>query len=175
MSHERPGTRRPTFRASAGLVLAGLLLGACGTVSAPPAEPGGTPAPRASVACPEPVGGDVPAGCVPYDPEWAMEQNERYRDRMPMDAQTRAANAPVLQDAVAVLEQLGGRVTPEAVDRALTDVGLSGVRTRDADGGVAFGGGAPAGGCVHGAVDAAGTVTAELGGYILDGGCLPAH
>lgn len=159
-----------------GVLAALLLLPACGTVTSPGATDS---SPSTLPACPAPVDGQVPADCVPYDPEHAMEQNERYRDRAPLDESATAGNADTLEQATEALEALGESDEPpteDGVERALTDVGLEHVRTRgDGAGGVRFGVGAPAGGCLVGGVAADGSVSAELAGVILDGGCLPAH
>ncbi|PYF99855.1 hypothetical protein SAMN05216184_10598 [Georgenia satyanarayanai] len=158
-----------------GMLAALLLLPACGTVTSPGAT-GSSPSPLP--ACPAPVDGQVPTDCVPYDPEHAMEQNERYRDRAALDGSARAGNAGTLEQATEALEALGASdepLTEGAVERALTDVGLEHVRARgDGAGGVRFGVGAPAGGCLVGGVAADGSVSAQLAGVILDGGCLPA-
>ena len=64
-------------------------------------------------------------------------------------------------------------ITEDAVRTALLDAGASDVQLRASAGAVLFGAGV-AGGCLYGAVDE-NAVSVELGGFILDGGCLPAQ
>lgn len=164
------------MRLATGVLAALLLLPACGTVTSPGAT---DPSPSPLPACPAPVDGQVPADCAPYDPEHAMEQNERYRDRAPLDESARAGSAGTLEQATEALEALGEGDEPptkDEVERALTDMGLEHVETRgDGAGGVRFGVGVPPGVCLVGGVAADGSVSVELAGVILDGGCLPAH
>jgi hypothetical protein len=133
------------------------------------------PSDAPTAACPELPGVELPPGCAPYDPEWAMAQNDRHRERMGVDAEAQAAAADIVAAVTAALEALraSGDLTAESVGDALRAAGASDVQVRDEPGRVLFGAGAPAGGCVFGELDAD-RVRVELGGYILDGGCLPA-
>uniref|UniRef100_UPI003B3AFB3B hypothetical protein n=1 Tax=Pseudactinotalea sp. TaxID=1926260 RepID=UPI003B3AFB3B len=70
--------------------------------------------------------------------------------------------------------RLAGPPTEGGVSATLESLGLASAQTRSGASAVAFGVVAPGGGCVFGVVDAE-TVTAEFGGYIMDGGCLPAQ
>ena len=58
-------------------------------------------------------------------------------------------------------------------DRVFAAAGLAGVQTLGDERAVAFGAAAPEGGCIFGEVSAD-TLTVEIGGVIMDGGCLPA-
>lgn len=153
-----------------------LLLGGC---AAAPAEVGpGSPTPTVTptAACPQVDGAELPPECAPYDPEHAMEQNDRHRERMDTSAAARAAAEQPAADLRVRLEALrtDGAITVTAVEDALRGAGLvQHVAQGDARG-VAFGADGPEGGCVFGEVRPDG-VRVEVGGYILDGGCLPAQ
>lgn len=163
-----------TRRMLTGIVVA-LLLTGCATGT-------GAASPTPTAACPESVWGSTPDGCAPFDPDDAMAENERYRERHPLtDAQLADAALP-LETAAATLSpfaQPGATVTQEAVIDALADAGFppNSIQTLVAertDGtAVAFGISAEFGGCLFGEVSARG-LTIEAGGYINDGGCLPA-
>jgi hypothetical protein len=70
--------------------------------------------------------------------------------------------------------RLSGAITQEAVAQAISEAGPSDPQVRESAGDVLFGVSAPEGGCVFGAVTAE-AVQIEVGGYIMDGGCLPAQ
>lgn len=164
----------PLFVATALIALAGW------AASAPPATatastPGATP--TAVVACPEQPGVELPPECVPYDPEAAMALNDLYRQRIDLAPDAQADAEGYIDRVTATLEDLrsdGPPFTEDAVRSALEAEGLAGVQTRSGAGDVLFGAQPPAGGCVYGAVEAE-KVTVEAGGYIMDGGCLPAQ
>ncbi len=159
-------------------VLAGigavLLLAGCAGPSGVGAEP--TPTVTPTAACPQVEGVDLPPECAPYDPEQAMDLNDRYRDRMGIDGATHEASAAVVDALRVDLEGLrtAGTFTVGTVRAALTDAGLPDAQVREDYGDVLFGVGGVDGGCVFGEVTEEG-VTVDIGGYILDGGCLPAQ
>ena len=170
-------TPRRNPSAVLSLLLAGtLLLGGCAVV---PAETGGagSPAPPTpTVACPQNDGAVLPPECAPYDPDHAMAQNDRYRDRMELSDEAAAAAVQPVADLRVRLEALRteGEISIRAVEQALQEIGLPGAVVRGDEAAVELGAGAPEGGCVFGEVrqDA---VRVEAGGYIMDGGCLPAQ
>ncbi|MBQ3359458.1 MAG: hypothetical protein IJG47_11230 [Microbacterium sp.] len=159
-------------------VLAGigavLLLAGCAGPSGVGAEL--TPTVTPTAACPQVEGVDLPPECAPYDPEQAMDLNDRYRDRMEIDSATHEASAAVVETLRIDLEGLrtAGTFTVDTVRAALTDAGLPDAQVREDYGDVLFGVGGVDGGCVFGEVTEEG-VTVDIGGYILDGGCLPAQ
>ncbi len=140
----------------------------------------GAPAPTPTAACPEPVHGPAPEGCAPFDPDAAMAENERYRDRLPLTESQVADAAEPLAAATTALEPFalpGATVTESAVIEALASAGFSrsGIQTlvaeRDDGTSVALGISADFGGCLFGGVSVRG-LELDAGGYILDGGCL---
>lgn len=164
--------------AAAGLLIAGVMLAGCMSTPAPGAAPRSeSPSPLPTAACPEQPGVELPPECAPYDPDQAMAQNDLYRERMDIDAQTRADGESLVAPVTAALEALrasGGAITERAVAEALSGAGVEGVpQTRAAAGDVLFGT-AVGGGCLFGAVTPE-AVSVEVGGFILDGGCLPAR
>lgn len=139
------------------------------------ASPSPSPSPTPTAACPLIEGVDLPPDCAPYDPDQAMAQNDRYRDRVDLADESRAAAE---QPATAIrtsLETLrtSGDLSVEAVERAIAAAGLTDIQTLGDERAVAFGAAAPEGGCIFGEVSAE-TLTVEIGGVIMDGGCLPA-
>ena len=165
-------------RAGAVVVALALLLTGCASAN-PSAAPqaASTPAPTPTAACPEMPGVELPPECAGYDPDAAMAQNDLYRERMDMSDEAKAQNTQLLAAASASLESLrtsAQPVTENAVRAALEDAGALDVQTRAQSGAVLFGAAVPGGGCVYGAVEES-AVTAELGGFIMDGGCLPAQ
>ncbi|CAM3807695.1 hypothetical protein OCAE111667_26700 [Occultella aeris] len=175
-------TRGVLAAALGAALLAGALMTGCGAPGTSPADadgststspPSTTSSPTA--ACPQPVEGELPEYCVAYDPEELMEGNEEYRQRhdLPDDVATAAeALVPAVTEALEQL-RLAGPATEDDVRAALESLGLASVQTRSGAG-IAFGAAAPEGGCVFGAVEAD-AVTVEVGGVIMDGGCLPAQ
>jgi hypothetical protein len=140
----------------------------------------GTPSPTPTAACPEPVHGSAPDSCAPFDPDAAMAENERYRDRQPLSESQLADAAEPLAAATTALEPFalpGATVTESAVIDALVDAGFTrnSIQTlvaERADGtSVALGISADFGGCLFGGVSVRG-LELDAGGYILDGGCL---
>ena len=161
------------------LVLAGAsLLGGCAMVSVErgdaQATGGSTPTPTA--ACPQIEGVVLPPECAPYDPDDAMAQNDRYKERMELSDEAEAAVGQSVSDLRARLETLRmeGTISIDAVRGALREVGLPDDVVRGDARSVEFGVDAPQGGCVFGEVRPD-TVLVEAGGYIMDGGCLPAQ
>lgn len=138
---------------------------------------GGTQTPTPTAACPEQPGVELPPECAPYDPEQSMAQNDVYRQRMDIDAGTQAAGDALIAPVTAALEELraSGRPLEESdVAAALAEAGVdASPQLRSAAGDVLFGA-AVGGGCVYGAVTPE-AVTVQVGGFIMDGGCLPAQ
>lgn len=95
---------------------------------------------------------------------------------MELSDEAAAAAVQLVSDLRVRLEALWteGEISVQAVEGALQEVGLPDAVVRGDEGAVEFGAGAPEGGCVFGEVrhDA---VLVEAGGYIMDGGCLPAQ
>lgn len=136
-----------------------------------------TPTPTPTCAVPEQPGVEPPEGCIVYDGEANMAINELYRERMEMTDAARSAAAEhlgSLTSALNALRDTGAPLTEDAVREVFDDAGLvsESVQTRDDHGDILFGVGVD-GGCVFGAVDAE-AVTVDVGGYIMDGGCLAA-
>lgn len=140
---------------------------------APTSTPTSTPTPTA--ACPLVEGVDLPPDCAPYDPDHAMAQNERYRDRVELSDESRAAAAQPADSVRVGLEALrsSGDLSVAAVEDVFVDAGLTDIQTIGDERAVAFGVAAPEGGCIFGEVSAD-TLSVEIGGVIMDGGCLPA-
>ncbi|WP_314428044.1 hypothetical protein, partial [uncultured Microbacterium sp.] len=132
-----------------------------------------TPTPTA--ACPLVEGVDLPPDCAPYDPDHAMAQNERYRDRVELSDESRAAAEQPAESVRVGLEALrsSGDLSVAAVEDVFADAGLTDIQTIGDERAVAFGAAAPEGGCIFGEVSAD-TLSVEIGGVIMDGGCLPA-
>ncbi|GAA1230905.1 hypothetical protein GCM10009588_04680 [Microbacterium phyllosphaerae] len=139
------------------------------------ASPSASPSPTPTAACPQVEGVDLPPDCAPYDPDNAMAQNDRYRDRMELSAESRDAAEKPANDVRTGLETLrtAGDLSVEAVQAVFADAGLADVQTLGDERAVAFGAAAPEGGCIFGEVSAE-LLTVEIGGVIMDGGCLPA-
>ncbi|WP_426186970.1 hypothetical protein [Microbacterium sp. TWP3-1-2b2] len=160
-----------------GLVMATLLVGCAPQAPASPGEvatPAATPTPTA--ACPQVEGVELPPECAPYDPDQAMAQNERYRDRMEISAEAAAAAEALAGPLRRVIDALrtSSTISIDAVEQAIMDAGLERPQIREDYGDVLFGVAGPEGGCVFGAVTAD-AVSVEVGGNIMDGGCLPAQ
>ncbi|WP_431798465.1 hypothetical protein [Microbacterium kunmingense] len=134
----------------------------------------GSPTPTA--ACPAVPGVELPPECAPYDPDAAMAANDGYQERMPLSDDAVAANRELLPEVVVALDSLrsDGAVTPESVVATLSEAGLTDVQTRGDASGLLFGAMGVAGGCFYGEISLQ-TVQIEVGGLILDGGCLPAR
>jgi len=164
-----------------GLVMAVLLSGCAmqapaspGAAATPATTPAATPTPTA--ACPQVEGVELPPGCAPYDPDQAMAQNDRYRDRMEISADAAAAAEGLAGSLRPVLDALrsSSPISIDAVEQAIMDAGLGRPQIREDYGDILFGVAGPEGGCVFGAVTAD-AVSVEVGGNIMDGGCLPAQ
>ncbi len=169
------GTRTRSVRVT--IVLAAiLLLGGCALT--PAAVGTGTPTPTVTptVGCPQVDGAELPPECAPYDPEHAMEQNDRHRERMETSAEARAAAEQPVADLRERLEALRteGTISVTGVEDALDETGLIHHVVRGDARAVAFGADGPKGGCVFGEVRLD-EVRVDVGGYIMDGGCLPAQ
>jgi hypothetical protein len=150
------------------MLVGGLLTGCAGTSST--TEPTPTPV----VACPQVENFELPATCAPYDPDHAMDQNERYRERRPLDEAALAATTAWVERIRSALEPLVDAPSAVAVDDALTGIGIDirDIQSYDRGGDTLFGVWVGEG-CVFGSIDA-GVLDVEAGGPINDGGCLPA-
>jgi hypothetical protein len=165
----------------AAIVLAAIaMLSGCASASpaAGPAapSPSQTPTPTPTAACPAIEGVELPPECAPYDPEEAMAANDRHRQRMPLDEVAKTSNTEIAGALRGELEGLLSQenATVEGVAQVLEAGGLEAPQVREDYGRILFGASGPSGGCVFGEVTEGG-VSIEAGGYILDGGCLPAQ
>ncbi|CAH0228913.1 hypothetical protein SRABI44_02737 [Microbacterium foliorum] len=158
-----------------------MLLAGCATATtglstaSPSASASASPSPTPTAACPQVEGVELPADCAPYDPDNAMAQNDRYRDRVDLSEASRAAAEQPANEIRTALETLrtSGDLSVDAVEDAIADAGLAGIQIIGDDRAVAFGVAAPEGGCIFGEVSAD-VLSVEVGGIIMDGGCLPA-
>jgi hypothetical protein len=159
-----------------GVLAAMILLSGCASTVPTSTAETPTPTPTPTAACPQVEGVELPPECAPYDPDHAMTQNERYRERMEPSDEAAAAAQAAAEPLRTSLEELrvSGIITADAVEQAMADAGLAEPQLRDAAGDVLFGVAGPEGGCVFGALTAE-AVTVEVGGNIMDGGCLPAQ
>lgn len=148
----------------------------CAAHAAGASGPTPTPSIAASYACPTMEGVQLPPECAPYDPDAAMAANERYRDRMSIDDDARAAAEDVSADIVAVLRTAAKEkeLSAEEVATLLDEGGALSPQVRAEANSVLFAATGPQGGCLFGEVSGT-SVSVEIGGYILDGGCLPAQ
>lgn len=158
-----------------GALVVALLLSGCAAQEPVPGE-AATPTVTPTAACPQIEGVDVPPECAPYDPDQAMAQNDRYRDRMEISPEAAATAESGAASLRPMLEELrtSEDISVGAVEQAITDAGLAHPQVRDDYGDILFGVDGPDGGCLFGAVTAD-AVSVEVGGYIMDGGCLPAQ
>lgn len=163
-------------RATRALGILAIAIVLSGCAARMPATAESTPTPTPTAACPQVEGVELPPECAPYDPEQAMAQNEVYRERMELSEEASAAMEGKVEPLHTSLEELraSGTFTEETVTQAITDAGLEHPQIREAYGDVLFGVAGPEGGCLFGAVTPE-AVSVELGGYIMDGGCLPAQ
>ncbi len=171
------GTRRDLSRhGSAAIVVVTTMLLLAGCGAAAPGSASDVSATTPTAACPQVEGAELPPECAPYDPENAMAQNDRYRERIGISAEARAAAEKSIETVRPRLEALrtDGNISPDAVKAIMTEAGLRDVQLIGDERGVAFGVAAPAGGCVYGEVSPR-ELRIDAGGYIQDGGCLPAQ
>ncbi|HZU94941.1 MAG TPA: hypothetical protein VFF85_15035 [Microbacterium sp.] len=152
-----------------------LLLAGCATVNP---QAGSTPSmtPTPTAACPQVEGVELPPECAPYDPEQSMAQNDAYRQRMDITDEARAASEETIENVRPALDALraSGELSTDAVVAVMADAGLTSAQTIGDARGVAFGVDGPEGGCIFGEVSPDALII-EAGGYIMDGGCLPAQ
>ena len=123
----------------------------------------------------------LPAGSSPesetdewlrYDPDAAMAENERYRERVRLDDGAIARLETYVEPARQALGTLPLPPSTADVEEALRSIGAGFVQTVGGDGaGVGFGA-AVEGGCLFGGIGMTGEIQLETGGHILDGGCL---
>jgi hypothetical protein len=162
----------PVFAAAVALAVA-----ACAAPVASGPAPDASEIPTPIAACPEQPGVELPPECAPYDPEGSMARNDLYRQRIDLPADAQAGADVFVEPVTDALEELraaGPPFTEDGVRAALEAEGLLSVQTRSGAGDVLFGAQPPTGGCVYGALEAE-RVTVDVGGYIMDGGCLPAQ
>lgn len=166
-----PGVVRLVALAATALMLAG-----CATSESAHGAASPTASATPTCAVPAQPGVDPPPECVVYDPERNMAANEGYRERMPQSEAGRRAGediVPAITEALTALRESGATLTGDAVRSAIAGAGVvpEGIQVDERGGRVLFGFPVPEGGCVAGSVtpDA---VTAEPGGFIMDGGCL---
>jgi len=167
---------------ASGAAVSILLLAGC----ASGASPGATPSPSASAcAVAANPNGPPPEGCIVYDPEENMAANQRYRDRYEIGADVADAGAPYAASVRAGLGELrdSAHITADAVREVLHDSGLSAtsIQTIGDVGAVEFGammptevGGPDVGVCLFGEVSAD-RLAVEVGGVVMDGGCVPSR
>jgi hypothetical protein len=167
-------TKFERVAAAVGVTLVLMLTGCAVPVGPSDAAP--PPSPTPTAACPQVEGVELPPDCAPYDPEKAMALNDRYRDRVDIDGETREASAAVVDAIRADLDELriSGAASVDTVQAALANAGLADAQVREDYGDFLFGVGGIDGGCIFGEVSEE-AVSVEIGGYILDGGCLPAQ
>lgn len=135
-----------------------------------------SPSPTSACAVAEQPGVEPPAGCIVYDTDDNMASNELYRQRMPQPEAGQTAAAALIgpvTDALTALRVSGVPITDQAVRTALTSAGVreDAIQTGGSTGSIAYGAAIDGGGCVFGGVTVE-TVSAEAGGFIMDGGCL---
>ncbi|MDX2375431.1 hypothetical protein M4I32_01270 [Microbacterium sp. LRZ72] len=105
-----------------------------------------------------------------------MALNDRHRDRMDLDDAARETNELLIRPITDELQALRAdrEITAADLHEVLASVGLPGARVRDDGPRILFGVSGPEGGCLYGDITS-GVISIEVGGYILDGGCLPAQ
>ncbi|WP_422213499.1 hypothetical protein [Microbacterium sp.] len=168
------GRSARSLAGGAGALAMAIALGGCAMT--PPAPAGPTPTPTPTAACPQVDGVELPPDCALYDPDQSMAQNERHRDRMELSEDAAAAMDGHVESLGTAMEALrsSGTFSEQTVAQVISDAGLPHPQVREDDGDVLFGVAGPEGGCLFGAVTPE-AVSIELGGYIMDGGCLPAQ
>ncbi|GAB3618322.1 hypothetical protein GCM10027416_28790 [Okibacterium endophyticum] len=114
-------------------------------------------------------------GCAYYDPDKAMAENERYRERIPLTDEIAASLAPLVDEMTAALQPIvQGQVelTKQNVSQALALDEISGtLAIGQNDAGVSFIAAVETGGCILGEV-AVGSLSVEPAGVTMDGGCV---
>lgn len=166
--------RAAAFASTVALVGA---LAACSSGLSVPSSPGPTSSsPVPTVACPVIEGVELPPECVPYDPDAAMAENDRYRERIDIGEEAEKSGAALVRQVEAALEALRseGEIRADDVAAALEATGATSPQVREDYGRILFGAVAPTGGCVFGDISDD-TVSVDIGGFIMDGGCLPAQ
>lgn len=146
-------------------------------------EPGAVPSPRPSecAVAENPNGEPPPEGCVVYDPEKNMAENQRWRDRLAISADAQAMGDEYVEPVTRALTDLrdSGTVTAESVQQVLVDKGFPGesIATLGDARNVRFGVALRSptsqefAACLFGLVGPDG-VSVDVGGPIMDGGCL---
>src|SRR5688572_13171968 len=105
----------------AAVTTVALLLVGCAGIATP--ESGDEVAETPTAACPQIDGVELPPECAPYDPDNAMAQNDRYRERMELSEESRAAAQETIEPIRAALEALrsGDALSTDSVEQALLD------------------------------------------------------
>lgn len=129
----------------------------------------------------DPNGEPPPEGCVVYDPEQNMADNQRWRDRVEISADARAAGESYVEAVTQGLSDLqdAGTIGADSVRQVFLDEGFDekSIAVIGDDGYIGFGvavsppEGAGFAACLFGEVGPDG-VSVEVGGPIMDGGCL---
>jgi hypothetical protein len=161
-----------------GGVLAGMVLLTLGVLGCTADDVGASSAstPVATAACPVMEGIDLPPECAGYDPDAAMAANDRHRERTEIDDATRSGNADTVSAVTTALDEVrtAGTLDEVGVHDALISAGLSDVQLHSEPGRILFGAIGPVGGCVYGQISED-DLSVDVGGFIMDGGCLPAQ
>lgn len=165
---------RTALSGCAAVMLLAVALAGCASPADTPTASSASPTPTCAVAAQPGV--EPPAGCVVYDPEQNMASNETYRERMAQPEAGRIAGEALLEPVTTALTGLrssGAALTDDAVRAALAAAGVAEehIQTTGSEGAIAFGAAVAGGGCIFGGVTAE-AATVEVGGYIMDGGCL---
>lgn len=155
------------------------LTGCASRLSTAGAAPSATPS-QCAVA-ENPNGEPPPEGCVVYDPEQNMADNQRWRDRVEISADAQAAGESYVEAVTQGLSDLqdSGTVTADGVRQVFLDEGFDerSIAVFGDDGNVGFGvtvsvpTGTGFAACLFGEVGPDG-VRVDVGGPIMDGGCL---
>jgi|TARA_B100000678_G_scaffold118757_1_gene99623 hypothetical protein len=161
---------------AASVLAVALTLGGCASEVANLGVASASPSPTCAVA--EQPGIEPAPGCVAYDAEKNMASNELYRQRMEQPQDGREAGSHLIAPVTAALEAVrvsSAGISETAVRAALVEAGVTeaNIQSYERNGDVPFGVAVVGGGCLFGAVTPEG-VQVEVGGFIMDGGCLPA-
>lgn len=145
--------------------------------------PGAVPSPRQSecAIAENPNGEPPPESCVVYDPEQNMADNQRWRDRVAISADAQTVGDSYVESVTRGLTDLrdSGTVTAESVRQIFLDEGFpaQSIATLGDLGNVSFGVTVSSptsqefAACLFGVVGPDG-VSVDVGGPIMDGGCL---
>jgi hypothetical protein len=140
-----------------------------------------SPAQSECAVADNPNGEPPPEGCVVYDPEQNMADNQRWRDRVEISADSQAAGESYVEAVTQGLSDLqdSGTVTADGVRQVFLDQGFDerSIAVLGDDGNIGFGvtvsvpTGTGFAACLFGEVGPDG-VSVDVGGPTMDGGCL---